>query len=63
MKHAANMARAARESARDVPPPADAPERVTCDPARASVIRDPETGRLSGRDTEIFRKWRAGLAS
>lgn len=37
--------------------------KLTMDLSRASVIRDPQTGKLMARETEVFRKWRACLAS
>ncbi|MBV7394649.1 hypothetical protein [Mameliella sediminis] len=58
-----DIAKIVRQSAADVPHPADAPERLTMDLSRASVIRDPRTGKLMARETEVFRKWRACLAS
>lgn len=50
--------RMARESAHDVPRPSDAPARLTFDPTKASVIRDPETGKRKGRNSDAMQKWR-----
>ena len=55
--------RIARESARDVPRPADAPARLTVDPAKAATIRDPETGQRMGGNSNAMQKWRNRLAA
>ena len=58
-----HIRRMARESARDVPRPSDAPARLTLNPAKASVIRDPETGQRMDRNSDAMQKWRNLLAA